>query len=245
MPKNRLIIGRKPLLEAIAAGKQIEKIFLLQSAGGDEIHAIKKEARERNIAISAVPQEKLARFTQANHQGVVAITGLISYQSLQDIIDITVDAGQTPLLVLLDGITDTRNLGAIARTAHCYGAHALILPASNSAAVTDEAVKTSAGALEVLPVCRVPSVEQAMDILHLNGITTYATGLQASSGIQETDLSIPAAIIMGSEDKGVSNFVLKNAQHLVRIPMADNFDSLNVSVATGILLYETFRQRHL
>lgn len=244
LPKNRLIIGRKPLLEAIAAGKQIEKIFLLQSAGGDEVNTIKKEARERNIAISAVPQEKLARFTQANHQGVVAITSLIAYQALQDIIDITVDAGHTPLFVLLDGITDTRNVGAIARSAHCYGAHALIVPASNNASITDEAVKTSAGALELLPVCRVPSVEQAIDILHLNGITTYATGLQATSDLQEADLAMPAAIIMGSEDKGVSNFVLKSAQHLVRIPMTDNFDSLNVSVATGIILYETFRQRH-
>lgn len=246
MPKNRLIIGRKPLLEALEQGTNLEKIFLLQTATGDEISAIKKKARELNIALSLVPQEKLGRFTQANHQGVVAIAGLVEYQPLQEIISQAVDKGETPLIVVLDGITDTRNLGAIARSAHCYGAHALVVPSSNNAAITEEGIKASAGALERIPVCRVASVEQAVDILHLNGIQLAATSLLSDSAlIQDIDLTIPLAIVMGSEDKGVSEFVLKHADHLVRIPMAGTFDSLNVSVAAGIMLYEMQRQKAL
>lgn len=245
VPKSRLIIGRKPLLEALQNAVNIEKIFLLQTATGDEISAIKKAAREMNIALSLVPQEKLTRFTQANHQGVVAIGGLIEYQPLQEIISQAVDKGETPLIVLLDGITDTRNLGAIARSALCYGAHALVIPSSNNAAITEEGIKASAGALESIPVCRVTSVEQAIDILHLNGIQVIATALKNSNPIHTVDLGIPLAIVMGSEDKGVSDFVIKQADHLVKIPMAGTFDSLNVSVAAGIMLYEVQRQKEL
>jgi len=243
LPKSRLIIGRKPLIEALQLGKNIEKIFVLQTAAGEEISLIRKNAREQNVPLSLVPQEKLARFTQANHQGVVAIAGLIEYQSLQDIINITFDKGEAPLIIIADGITDTRNLGAIARSAYCYGAHALVLPVANSAAVTEESIKTSAGALEHLPVCRIASVQQAMDVLQLNGIQSLATALHTSRFITDISLKDPLAIIMGSEDKGVSDYVLKHADQLVRIPMAGNFDSLNVSVATGIVLYEAHRQR--
>jgi len=243
LPKSRLIIGRKPLMEALQQGKNIEKIFLLQTATGEEIFFIRKKAKELNIALSLVPQEKLSRFTQANHQGVVAIAGLIEYQQLQDIISLAFDKGAVPLIIVADGITDTRNLGAIARTAYCYGAHALVFPTSNSAAITEESIKTSAGALEHLPVCRAASVQQAMDVLKLNGIKCIATALQTSGLISETDLKDPLAIIMGSEDKGVSDYVLKHADQLVHIPMSGNFDSLNVSVAAGIMLYETYRQR--
>lgn len=245
VPKNRLIIGRKPLLEALDNGVNLEKIFLLQTATGEEIGLIRKKSRELGIALSLVPQEKLNRFTQANHQGVVAIAGLIEYQPLQEIISQAVDKGETPLVVLLDGITDTRNLGAIARSAYCYGAHALVIPSSNNAAITEEGIKASAGALERLPVCRVPSVEQAVDVLHLNGIQVVATGLKGSDTLSATDLTVPLAVVMGSEDKGVGDFVLKHADHLVRIPMAGNFDSLNVSVAAGIILYEVQRQKDL
>ncbi len=232
------------MVEALDGGRAIEKIFILQSAGGEEINSIKLKAKELNIALSLVPAEKLDRFTQSNHQGVVAIAGLIAYQSLQDVISLVVESGATPLIIVLDGITDTRNMGAIARSAHCYGAHALVTPVSNSAAITEEAVKTSAGALETLPVCRVASVEQAVDILKLNGITTVATALQTETMIHDADLTLPSAIILGAEDKGVSNFVLKHADHLARIPMAGNFDSLNVAVAAGIVLYEVNRQRN-
>lgn len=245
LPKNRLIIGRKPLIEALQNGTSIEKIFILKSASGDELYTIKDAARKQDIAISYVPPEKLSRFTQANHQGVVAIAGLISFQPLQEVISQTVDQGITPLLLILDGITDTRNLGAMARAAHCYGAHALVVPATNNAAITEEAVKTSAGALESLPICRVASVEEAISIAQLNGIQVIATTLDAHTLITEVDFKLPTAIVMGSEDKGVSNLVLKHADHLAKIPMSGNFESLNVAVATGVVLYEVHRQNNI
>jgi len=244
LPQNRLIIGRKPLLEALREAKEIDKIFLLQTATGEEITAIKKAAGTQNIALSLVPQEKLSRLTKANHQGVVAIAGLIRYQPLQEIISRTVERGEVPLIVLLDGITDTRNLGAIARAAYCYGAHALVIPTANNAAITEEAIKTSAGALEHLDVCRVASVQQAIDILQLNGIQTLASALHATQVISAIDLSVPLAFILGAEDKGVSPYALKKADYLARIPMTGNFDSLNVAVASGILLYEVYQQRN-
>lgn len=243
VPKNRLIIGRKPLIEALKQAADIEKIFILKSATGEELGVIKNLARQLDITLSFVPSEKLDKFTQANHQGVVAIAGLIKYQPLQGVIDQVVDAGNVPLFVLLDGITDTRNLGAIARSAFSFGAQALIIPSSNNAAVTEEGIKTSAGALEKLPVCRVASVQQAIDTLKLNGIQIVATTLETPREISEVPLNEPIAIVMGAEDTGVSPYVLKTADHLVKIPMSDQFDSLNVSVAAGIMLYQTFIQR--
>jgi len=240
---SRLIIGRKPLLEALAEGKNVDKIFLLQSAIGTETTEIKKYAKERNIPLSYVPQEKLNRFTKANHQGVIALAALIEYLPLQAVIDQVLDKGETPLFVVLDGVTDTRNLGAIARSAHCFGAHGLIIPISNNAAITEEAVKTSAGALEKLPVCKVASIQQAFDELSLNGITIAATALEKADYLNKVDFTGPLAIVMGSEDKGVSNFVLKNADQLIQIPMTGTFDSLNVSVASGIVFYEVYMQR--
>lgn len=243
LPKSRLIIGRKPLLEALSEGKEIDKIFLLKTASGEDIQRIKKAAQEQQIPISKVPVEKLNRLSKANHQGAIAIAGLLQFQPLQEIISRTVEKGATPFFIVSDGITDTRNLGALARSAYCYGAHALVLPASNNAAITEEAIKASAGALEHLPVCRVRSVEEAYDILHLNGIATFATALSGTRSIGESDLTGPLAWILGSEDKGVSNFVLKKSSAILHIPMSDQFDSLNVAVAGGILFYETFRQR--
>lgn len=243
LPKSRLIIGRKPVTEALLAHKNIEKIFVQQTASGEEINQIKKLAREHNIPLASVPIEKLGRFTQANHQGVVAIAGLITYQSLQDVISLAFDQGEHPLIVVLDGITDTRNMGAIARSAWCYGAHALVVPTSNNAAITEESIKTSAGALEHIAICRIASVQQAIDTLRLNGIKTVATALQASETLTEATLNGPLAIVLGAEDKGVSEFVLKHADQLLRIPMSDKFDSLNVSVAAGVMLYEVHRQR--
>lgn len=238
-----LIIGRKPLLEALDQGTAVEKIFLLRTATGDEINKIKKIARERNIPISQVPVEKLNSFSKAQHQGVVAWTGLINYIDLQTAITYVVDEGQVPLFVLLDGVTDVRNVGAIARSALCCGAQGLILPTSQSASLTEEAIKTSAGALHKIMLCRIPSVPQAVDILRLNGIQVLGTQMKGSIPIYETDLSIPSCIVMGAEDTGISKDVIKRADHLVRIPMAASFDSLNVSVATGMILYEALRQR--
>jgi 23S rRNA (guanosine2251-2'-O)-methyltransferase len=243
---NRIIIGRKPIIEALEEGKHIDKIFMLQSAeSGPEIQQIKKICKERTIPLSYVPQEKLNRFTKSNHQGVVALAALIEFMPLQDVIDEVVNRGEVPLFVVLDGITDTRNLGAIARSAYCFGAHGLIVPISNNAAITEEAVKTSAGALEKLSVCKVASIQQAFDILKLNGIAIAATTLDNADYITKLDFTVPLAVVMGSEDRGISSFVSKNSDQLIQIPMSENFDSLNVSVAAGIVCYEIFKQRNI
>lgn len=238
-----LLIGRKPLLEALEQGTAIEKIFLLRTATGPDINTIKQLAKERNIPISQVPVEKLNGFTRAQHQGVVAWTSLLEYVELQQAISHVVEKGETPLFILLDGVTDVRNVGAIARTALCCGAQGLILPTSSSASLTEEAIKTSAGALHKIMLCRIPSVPQAIDVLRLNGIQVMGTEMRGSVPVFETDLTIPSCIVMGAEDTGISKDVLKRADVLIRIPMAAKFDSLNVSVATGMILYEALRQR--
>ncbi len=192
-----LIIGRKPLLEALQQGTTIEKIFMLRSATGPEVSSIKQLARERNIPISQVPVEKLDGMTRAQHQGVVAWTSLLQYVELQDAISHVVEQGGTPLFVLLDGVTDVRNVGAIARTAYCCGAQGIILPTSSSASLTEEAIKTSAGALHKIMLCRIPSVPQAIDVLRLNGIQVLGTEMRGSIPVHESNLNIPSCIVMG------------------------------------------------
>jgi 23S rRNA (guanosine2251-2'-O)-methyltransferase len=240
-----LLIGRKPVMEALEQGTGIEKIFLLRTATGEEVNRIKHLAKELNIPISQVPVEKLNGMTKAVHQGVVAYTSLLDYVDLQSAIDSVVDKGETPLFMLLDGVTDVRNIGAIARTALCCGAHGLILPTSQSASLTEDAIKTSAGALKQILLCRIPSVPQAIDVLRLNGIQVLGTHMKGSVPIYDANLAIPSCIVMGAEDTGISKDVLKRAEQLIHIPMAVKFDSLNVSVAAGMIMYEAIRQRNL
>ena len=240
-----LLVGRKPVLEALEQGVTIEKIFLLRSASGEDISTIKQLAREKNIPVSQVPVEKLDYLTKVQHQGVVAWTSLLQYIDLQAGISYVVEQGQVPLFLLLDGITDTRNVGAIARSALCCGAQGIILPTSHAASLTEEAIKTSAGALHKVLLCRTPSVQQAMDVLRLNGIQILGTQMKGSVPVYECDMTGPSVIVMGAEDTGISKDVLRRADQLIRIPMAGSFDSLNVSVATGMILYEALRQRIL
>jgi 23S rRNA (guanosine2251-2'-O)-methyltransferase len=238
-----LLVGRKPVMEALEGGVTIEKIFLLRSASGPEINTIKQKAREQNIPISQVPVEKLDYLTKVQHQGVVAWTSLLQYVDLQAGISYVVEKGEVPLFLLLDGITDVRNVGAIARSALCCGAQGIILPTSHAASLTEEAIKTSAGALHKILLCRTPSVQQAMDVLRLNGIQILGTQMKGSVPVYESNLTVPTVVVMGAEDTGISKDVLKRADQLIRIPMVNNFDSLNVSVATGMILYEALRQR--
>lgn len=239
----RLVIGRNPVLEALSAGDAIEKIFILRTASGPELSDIKRQASARQIPIALVPGEKLDRFTKAQHQGVVALAGLLNYVDLQDGVSHVVEGGGNPLFILLDGVTDVRNIGAIARTAWCCGAQAIILPTSQAVTLGEEAIKTSAGALNKIMLLRSPSVQQAMDVLRLNGVQILGTELRASIPVHEVDFSAPSCIVMGAEDKGISKEVLKRADQLIHIPMATSFDSLNVSVATGMVLYEAMQQR--
>ncbi len=242
-PSLPLIVGRKPLIEAMKAGAFIEKIFLLRTATGEEINLIRKMAKEKNIPLSPVPQEKLNRMTRTEHQGVVAWSSLLDYTDLQDAISHVVENGETPLFILLDGVTDVRNVGAIARSALCTGVQGLILPTSSSASLTEDAIKTSAGALNKIMLCRTPSVPQAVDVLRMNGIQVLGTQMEGSVPVYEANMKIPSCIVMGAEDKGISKDVIKRADQLIRIPMSGDFDSLNVSVATGMILYEALRQR--
>lgn len=244
-PSLPLLAGRKPVMEALEQGASIEKIFMLRTASGPEINMIKQRAREFNIPVSQVPVEKLDGLTRVQHQGVVAWASLLHYVDLQAGISHVVDKGEVPLFLLLDGVTDVRNVGAIARTALCCGAQGLILPTSHAASLTEEAIKASAGALPKILLCRTPSVPQAIDILKLNGIQVLGTQMKGSVPVFESDLTIPTAIVMGAEDTGISKDVLRRADQLIKLPMVTAFDSLNVSVAAGMVLYEAVRQRML
>lgn len=230
-------------MEALQSGKEIERIFLLKNASGDVIHELRKEAQSKQIPVNAVPIEKLNSITRANHQGVIAVMSIISYMELQQVIDHVVSTGETPLFVMLDGITDVRNIGAIARTALCCGAQAIIIPDKGVGAINEEAMKSSAGALNKIHVCREASLLKAVDTLHLNGIKVCTAEMKASNTLHQLDLSTPLCVIMGSEDKGIQSYLMKAADERFTIPMSPGFDSFNVSVAAGIILYESFRQR--
>ncbi len=243
LKQSSLIIGRQPLVEALHSGKAIDKILLQKNAGGEVIQAIRSLSREYNIPIQVVPIEKLNGLSRANHQGVIAIAALVQYLDLQQVIDHIVSAGDTPLFLMLDGVTDVRNIGAIARTAVCCGAQAIIIPDKGVGALNEEAMKSSAGALEKIHICRVNSLLKAVDDLHLNGISVFTSEMRADKNVFEMSFAYPCCIIMGDEGRGVQPHLAKSADGFFKIPMAAKFDSLNVSVATGITLYEAMKQR--
>lgn len=243
MKKTSLIIGRQPLIEALQSGRGVDKILLQQSAAGDVAAAIRKLAKDHNVPVQTVPIEKLNSISRANHQGVIAFAALVQYMDLQQVTDHVVSLGQVPLFVLLDGVTDVRNIGAIARTALCCGAQALIIPDKGVGALNEEALKSSAGALQQIHVCRVGSLMKAVDELHMNGIKVFASAMKAGPQLHELVWTEPAAIIMGSEDKGVYPALMKICDGAFRIPMTGSFESLNVSVAAGMILYEAMKQR--
>ncbi len=243
VPKKGMIIGRQPVMEAIEAGNRIDRIYIHKGAGGEIIQALRQQADKHRIPVNLVPVEKLNSFTRANHQGIVAIAGLVTYSNLQDVINQVNSNGQLPLFVMLDGVTDVRNIGGIARTAVCCGAQAIIIPDKGVGALNEEAMKTSAGALEKIHVCRESSLLKAVDTLHLNGIKVYTSELKSGRKVFEIDFSIPCCIIVGNEEKGVQSYLLKSADEHFCIPMAGQFNSFNVSVATGIILYEAMKQR--
>jgi 23S rRNA (guanosine2251-2'-O)-methyltransferase len=243
MKKSQLIIGRQPLMETIRSGRAVDKILLQRNTAGESIAEIRQLAREYNIPVQVVPVEKLDSLTRANHQGVIAFAGLVQYMDLQQVIDHVVGAGGTPLFMMLDGVTDVRNIGAIARSALCCGAQALVIPDKGTGALNEEAMKSSAGALERIHICRVASLLKAVDTLHLNGIRVFTSEMNAPKKVFELPLAEPCCIVMGSEDKGVQAYIHKAADEHFTIPMAGDFDSFNVSVAAGIILYEAMKHR--
>jgi len=243
MKQSSLIIGRQPLIESLNAGRPLDKILLQKNVTGDIINEIRRLATKVQVPMQYVPVEKLNSLTRANHQGVIAFAALVQYMQLQHVIDHVVNEGRIPLFVMLDGVTDVRNIGAIARTAVCCGAQALIIPDKGVGALNEDAMKASAGALEKINVCRVNSLMKAVDDLHLNGIKAFASEMTAKTKLFELDLKEPCCIIMGSEDKGVFPPLMKICDTKFSIPMTEAFESLNVSVATGMILYEAVKQR--
>ncbi|WP_438947023.1 23S rRNA (guanosine(2251)-2'-O)-methyltransferase RlmB [Sediminibacterium sp.] len=241
--KSSIIIGRQPLVEALQSGKAVDKILLQKNANGEVVQQIRALSREHNIPIQLVPVEKLNGLTKANHQGVIAFVALVQYLDLQQVIDHVVSNGDVPLFLMLDGVTDVRNIGAIARTAVCCGAQAIVIPDKGVGALNEEAMKSSAGALEKIHICRVNSLLKAVDDLHLNGIAVYTSEMRADKNVYDLDFTAPCCVIMGDEGRGVQPYLAKAADAFFKIPMAGKFDSLNVSVATGMILYEGMKQR--
>lgn len=241
--KNRLVVGREAVIKALQTGVALERIYLQSTVHGPMVDEIKNLAAASLVPINKVPVEKLNFFNVHNHEGCVAQIARVQYQDLQQIIDFTVEKGEVPLLLILDGITDVRNIGGIARSAYAMGVHAIVIPDKGIAALNDDALLTSAGALEEMSVCRVQNLVETVNVLHLNGIKVFATEMKSKTTIAECDFTIPCAIVMGGEEKGIFPALLNVCDVVCKIPMQGNFDSLNVSVSTGIVLYEVVKQR--
>lgn len=243
MEKNTMIFGTRAVMEAIRAGREIEKIYIQSGLSNDLIKELIQLAREFQAPYTFTPQEKLNRLSSKNHQGVICVLAAIQYASLDNLIAAAYEAGRAPFLLLLDRITDVRNFGAIARTAECAGLDAIVIAEKGNAPMTADAVKTSAGALNHLPVCRSNDLRKTIQQLRENGIRVVVCTEKAAKLIYEADLNAPLALVMGSEEDGVSPELLRQADELVKIPMKGRVGSLNVSVAAGVAIYEAIRQK--
>lgn len=243
MERSEMVYGTRAVMEAARSGRQMEKVFLQAGVNNDLMKELVQALKERDVPFSWVPAEKLNRLTSKNHQGAVGFLSAIQYASLQRVIDHAYSEGRVPFLLLLDRITDVRNFGAVARTCECAGLDAIVMEEKGNAPVTADAVKTSAGALHHLPVCRVKSMKQTLKELRDNGIQVVACTEKAAEDIYVADLTGPTALLMGSEEDGISPPLLKDADVLVKIPLNGKIESLNVSVAAGVAIYEAVRQR--
>lgn len=243
MQPTDYIFGLRAIIEAIQAGKEIDKIFLKKDLSGPLATELIELARENRIVMQRVPIEKLNRITRKNHQGAIAMMSAISYHSLGNLVPQLFEEGIMPFVVVLDGITDVRNFGAIARTCECAGVNAIVIPSHGSVSVGGDAVKTSAGALLHLPVCREQSTLSAVRFLKDSGFNVVAVSEKAEISYTSGDYTTPTALVLGAEDTGISPEVIRQCNTFVSIPMFGNIESLNVSVAAGVLIYEVVRQR--
>lgn len=242
---EQLIYGVHPVKEAIDSGGRIDKILVRQDMAPDKVGEWRRLAKDIDVPLQMVPEIKLRKLTRnGNHQGVVAMLSARAYHGLEETLLEIQNAGRTPLLVMLDGVTDVRNFGAIARSAECMGADAIIVPSRGSASFNADAVKVSAGALNHLPVCRVNDLIDATLIMQAYGIMTIGLSEKANSTIWDTDLTGGICLVMGSEEKGISARLLKRVAELVKIPLSGKVESLNVSVAAGMTIAEAIRQRN-
>ena len=245
MRKEQVIYGRHPVVDALKSGQAMEKVLFQQGIRGPFEIEIRRLTKKMNVPLQVTPKERLNKWTRGNHQGVVALLSPIQYYLLEDVLPGIFERNEMPLILLLDGITDVRNLGAIARSAECLGAHALVVPKKGSALINADGLKTSAGALTKIPVCRETSLVAAINLLKMSGVSIFSSDLRAQKRMQDIDWTGPVAILIGSEGRGVSPSIGREANETFMIPQVGTTDSLNVSVATGIMLYEVLRQRTL
>lgn len=240
---SMIIFGVRPVMEALEAGKQFERIFIKRGSDSPVIEQLKTLCDERRVALAEVPIEKLNRMTHGNHQGVVGQMSHIAYISFEDVLDIVATKSTPALLMVLDGVTDVRNFGAIARSAECSGVDAIIVSSKNGAPVNSDAIKSSAGALNIIPICKVGSIRTAVKQLSMNNMQIIAANEKSDAMLWNEDFTKPSVFVMGSEDLGVSKDILKMCDVQVAIPLTGKIGSLNVSVAAGVLLFEAVRQR--
>ena len=241
--KADIIYGRHPVLEGIENGVNLEKVFLQQGTRGDFEKQLRGLCRQHEIPLQVIPKERMNKWTRQNHQGVIGIIGLIRYYKLEDVLLGIYEKNEAPFIVLLDGVTDVRNFGAIARSAEICGAHAIVVPNKGTAQINSEAMKTSAGALNIIPVCRDTSIVNAIKTLQLSGVQVLASSLDAKKPLHQFDLTNPVALVLGAEGEGISQQVLRAADEVFIIPQKGQTDSFNVSVAGGIMFYEVMKGR--
>ena len=241
--KNEMIFGARAVIEAIQAGKEIDKVLIKKDIQSDLSKELLAALKDTFIPVQRVPVERINRITKKNHQGVIAFISPITYQRTEDIVPFLFEQGKNPLLIMLDGLTDVRNFGAIARTCECAGVDAIIIPNKNSVSVNADAIKTSAGALHTLPICREANLRNTIKFLKDSGFKIIAATEKGDYDYTKADYEGPTCIIMGAEDTGVSYDNLALCDEWVKIPMLGTIESLNVSVAAGVLIYEAIKQR--
>ena len=241
--KDNMVFGVHPVEEVLAAGNEIDRIFIVKSANHPGLQKLSSEARDRGISVKAVPIEKLHRLTRGNHQGVIAFMSAIDFADIESVVNQAMEKDEVPLIVVLDQITDVRNVGAIARSAECCGVHGMIMGKDSSAPMSGDAVKSSAGALLRVPMARAQSLPRAVTDLEMMGLQIIACSEKGDSLLSDVDFTLPTALIMGSEEKGISTAIWKTCSMHAKIATVGEVASLNVSVAAGMALYEILNQR--
>lgn len=241
--KSDIIYGIRTVIEAVRSGQHLERVFVQKSLKGDLYKELMQAMHQSSTPISKVPPERINKFTKKNHQGVVALKSPIQYHTLEHLIPQLYEEGKNPLILILDEITDVRNFGAIARTAECLGVHGLVIPSRGGAQVNEDAVKTSAGAFNYLPVCREQSLLDVVRYLQESGVNIIACSEKTDNTLDQMNFTLPTAIIMGSEERGIAEGLMDLANEIAKIPMSGSIESLNVGVAAGMALYEVQRQR--
>lgn len=241
--KEDFVFGLRPVIEAIEAGKTIDKIFLQNGLQGENMMELKKLLAQHKLRANYVPVEKLNRFTRKNHQGVVAFVSDVPFYKIEDLLPQLFEEGSVPFLLILDRLTDVRNFGAIARTAECVGVHAILIPEKGAAPINSDAIKTSAGALYNIKICKEKNLAHAVDFLQQSGVAVFSATEKAQKLLYDVDFTEPCAIVMGNEETGISKEVLHHSDEKIKLPIEGKTQSLNVSVACGAILYEAVRQK--